>query len=284
MIGVDVMKPLTLSIVIPAYNEETYLGKCLDAIANQTVLPDEVIVVDNNSTDKTAEIVKNYPFVRLLNESKQGLFHSRQTGMQAASGDIVGRIDADAFIEPGWIAAVKAAFVDSSVAAATGPVGYHDMPLPNVALEGMDKLLRLARVGRYEFLMGANMALRRSAWEIIQSDLCHHSFLFEDIDIAIHLQEHGFKGEYIQNMKSMVSARRFADNPKNFIKYIKGHSRTHNFHGKKNPGAYYAEVAYTLFYFGLKPLHMAYDPELRRPTLTKFLTRQETRPDPMNVK
>src|SRR6185437_1716246 len=61
-------KPLTLSLVIPAYNEERYIKHCLDAIASQTVTPMEVFVVDNNSTDSTAAIAKNYEFVQVLSE------------------------------------------------------------------------------------------------------------------------------------------------------------------------------------------------------------------------
>ena len=52
-------KALTLSIVIPVFNEERYIKACLDSIAAQTVKLDEVIVVDNNSTDKTVLIAKN---------------------------------------------------------------------------------------------------------------------------------------------------------------------------------------------------------------------------------
>ena len=55
---------LTLSIVIPVFNEQRYIKACLDSIAAQTVKPDEVIVVDNNSTDKTVQIAKKYKFDR----------------------------------------------------------------------------------------------------------------------------------------------------------------------------------------------------------------------------
>jgi len=55
-----------ISIIIPAYNEERYLGRCLDAIAAQSVRPYEVIVVDNNSSDDTAKVAQRYPFVTLL--------------------------------------------------------------------------------------------------------------------------------------------------------------------------------------------------------------------------
>ena len=56
------MSALTLTIVIPAYNEAANLSSCLDTIASQSIMPGQVIVVDNNSTDQTAEIAERYSF------------------------------------------------------------------------------------------------------------------------------------------------------------------------------------------------------------------------------
>src|SRR5579883_2638923 len=119
---------LHISLVIPAYNEEQYLGACLDAVAAQTVMPDEVIVVNNNSTDRTVEIAKEYPFVTLLHEKRPGLRFTRNTGMDAATGDVIGRIDADTTLSPGWCEELHKLFADSAVHAATGSAYYYDMP------------------------------------------------------------------------------------------------------------------------------------------------------------
>src|SRR5688500_17107775 len=97
-----VNKKLRASVVIPVYNEADSLDLCLSAIAAQTTQPFEVIVVDNNSTDTTAEIAASYPFVRLVYESRQGVVHARNTGFNLAQGDIIARIDADTVIESGW--------------------------------------------------------------------------------------------------------------------------------------------------------------------------------------
>ena len=278
------MKLLTLSVIIPAYNEETYLKACLTALSTQTVMPDEVIVVDNNSTDKTAQIAKSFSFVRLITEKKQGLYFSRNAGMNAAKGEILARIDADTIVQPGWAAAIKDGFTDPTVHAASGPIGYHDTPFSNLTVSGMSMFLKVARMGKYHFLMGANMVLRRSAWEMIKDDLCNHPTLFEDIDIAIHLKQHGITSVFLEGMRAFVSSRRMADTPQNFLRYIGGHTRTFEHHGMRAPAAYYAEGAYTLFYFGYKPFHMMFDPKLRRPSLTYFLNREQARPDPMHVK
>ena len=128
-IEVYMKKPLTLSLIIPAYNEEHHLKDCLDSIAKQTVMPDEVLVIDNNSTDKTVAIAKKYPFVRVIHEPKQGVIHVRNTGFDAATGDIIGRTDADNLLTENWVKRVKEIFADENVDAATGPMYFYDMPL-----------------------------------------------------------------------------------------------------------------------------------------------------------
>lgn len=276
---------LKISIVIPAYNEEAYLADCLQAINKQTIAPDEVIVVDNNSTDKTAEIARQFPFVRLVNEPKQGLFHSRNHGMDLATGDVIGRIDADTVIDPHWVEVLHQRFASKKVFAASGPVGYHDMPAPEFTKRAEHGFLKLAKFANYQFLMGANMAVRRSAWQDIKQDLCDETYIFEDIDIAVHLVDHGMLPSYEPNMSALVSSRRFVDKPVDFMRYIRGHKRTHGHHDlKAPPGAIMAQSIFMLVYFGVKPLHMLYDPKLRRPSLRYLLKGVKPRPDPMNVK
>lgn len=279
------MNTLTLSIVIPAYNEESYLKACLTAISRQTVMPDEVIVVDNNSTDKTAQIAASFAFVKLVHENRQGLFFSRQTGMNAATCDVIARIDADTLVDPKWAEAILDAFADRNVHGLTGPVGYHDMPLPDFTQKAEDLCLRMARAGQYDFMMGANMAVRRSAWELIREELCNEPHLFEDIDIVVHLGEHGIRPDYSPAMSAQVSSRRFADKPADFMRYIGGHTRTLEHHNKETPaGVHFAEGAFALLYLWIKPFHMTFDPELRRPSLAYLLCRTIPRPDPMSTK
>jgi hypothetical protein len=166
----------------------------------------------------------------------------------------------------------------------TGPVGYHDMPLPEVTKKAEDWCLRLARLGRYEFMMGANMAVRRSAWQLIRDELCNEPFLYEDIDIAIHLGLYGIHPTYLPTMSATVSSRRFADKPLDFMHYIGGHTRTLEHHDRETPaGVHFAEGIFTLVYMLTKPFHMVFDPELRRPSLSYLLQKTEARPDPMAV-
>ena len=90
-----------VSVVVCAYNEEDWIANCLESLSQQERLPDEVVVVDNNSTDATAQIVHDYASkypqlnIHIVHETKQGLHHAREGGWRAATSDIVAMSDAD---------------------------------------------------------------------------------------------------------------------------------------------------------------------------------------------
>lgn len=218
-------KALTLSIVIPVYNEEDYIKPCLDSIAKQAVMPDEVVVVDNNSTDRTVEIAKKYQFVRVIKESTQGVLYARNTGFDAAKCDIIGRIDADTRLSKDWVSEVKKAFKDDKIAAVTGPVWYYDMPIQKIGLR-LDRFFRgmMAKKSlKFPFLFGTNMAIRRSAWEKVRSQLCEERAMYEDIDLALHMSQKDLSIEYKPDITAGMSARRLSDHPRNFYRYIRLH-------------------------------------------------------------
>src|SRR5688572_18255306 len=122
------MKNPSVSIVIPAFNEESHLRECLESIARQTVQPFEVIVVDNNSTDATAIIAGSFPFATLITEKRQGVMYARDCGFDAACGEIIGRLDADSVIAANWVETVQKLFAaDQDLSAATGTVQYREV-------------------------------------------------------------------------------------------------------------------------------------------------------------
>lgn len=94
------MSPILVSIIIPCYNVEDYVAECLDSAINQTYRPIEIIAVDNNSTDKTLVILKDYELrhpdlITVLEEKKQGAPAARNKGMSEAKGDWLQFLDAD---------------------------------------------------------------------------------------------------------------------------------------------------------------------------------------------
>ena len=278
------MKQSKISIVIPAYNEEAYIEKCLQSIACQTVAPYEVLVVDNNSTDKTVELAKKFPFVTLIYEKRQGLFFSRNTGMRRARGDVLCRIDADTILYPKWTENVLDIFADPEVQGATGPLGYHDFLFPPVGRVVQHRFLQGARLLKYQFVFGCNMAIRKSAWNKIGKDLCNDANLMEDIDIAIHLRQEGLKICYDKRMAAMVSIRRAEDNPKDFYSYIRGHTYTLRHHDLPVLAGRYAETSFLLGYALCKPVLFCYDIERRRFTATKMFAKSKARVNPMAAK
>ncbi len=93
---------LPVSIIIPAYNEEKYLPALLDSIKSQTVQPQEVIVVDAYSEDRTAAIVAQYGFT-LLRLRKKGPSRQRNYGAKMASSDLLLFLDADVILPPTFL-------------------------------------------------------------------------------------------------------------------------------------------------------------------------------------
>lgn len=239
--------PPSVSIVIPAYNEAENISACVLAALQQTSRAAEIIVVDNRSTDGTADVVRGLqqaypdaPIILFHQDEEQGLVPTRNFGLDRAQGDVLGRIDADSVIEPGWVEEVQRLFSDPEVAAATGPVIYYDMPLRRFGHKADDamrrSMIKLAR--QYHLLFGSNMALRRSAWEQIRLDACRDlaDEFHEDIDLSVHLHEHGLRVAYSSDMVTGMSARRIDDTPRKYYNYMTRFERTFRSHGVRNVG------------------------------------------------
>ncbi|KKQ24439.1 MAG: Glycosyl transferase, partial [Candidatus Roizmanbacteria bacterium GW2011_GWC2_37_13] len=105
---------MKVSVIIPVFNEEKYIKSCLDSLISQEEKPDEIIVIDNNSTDRTIDIVKKYPQVKVINEKKQGIAYARNAGFNAATGDILVKCDADSRFPINFIKNIKKKFSDSN--------------------------------------------------------------------------------------------------------------------------------------------------------------------------
>jgi len=89
-------KHLTVAVIIPAYNVEAYISRALDSVLAQSRPADEIIVVDDGSTDSTASQIKKYvPQVRYIHQANAGLAGARNTGINAATGDWIAFLDGD---------------------------------------------------------------------------------------------------------------------------------------------------------------------------------------------
>jgi len=124
---------MKVSVVIPVYNEEKYIERCLESLQNQQEKADEIIIVNNNSTDKTYDLAKKYP-VTIIREPIQGITFARNRGFNTARGDIIARSDADTIIPSDWIKKIKANFQKNKIDALGGTCIFYDFPLQTTYL------------------------------------------------------------------------------------------------------------------------------------------------------
>jgi glycosyltransferase involved in cell wall biosynthesis len=256
----------------------------------QTIAPYEVIVVDNNSSDGTMAIAREYPGVRVLREKRQGVVFARNRGFDAARGDIIGRIDADTIIELNWIETVQRIFSeDIGLAAASGRVHYYDMALSRVAdpLDGYFRraLARDLRVMGTAFLQGANMALRRNSWQAVRGAACTQGEMHEDFDLAIHLCDLGLAVRYDGRLQAGISARRTDVGFLAFMDYARISPHTYAIHDRRHASRIYWVCLWALLgYVPGRLLYRGFDPELERFSFKRLLfLRQPSRPNPADM-
>lgn len=157
-----------VSVVVPAYNAAATIGEMLNALQRQSDPPAnlEIIVVDNGSTDQTADIVRVIEGVTLLREDKRGPSAARNRGLRHACGEIVVHLDADTLPTRTWLRNIVAPFANPQVVLAAGRTLIFR---PATAVERY-----IAAAGLYEtdraisrlpfpFVPSLNMAVRRSA-------------------------------------------------------------------------------------------------------------------------
>jgi len=197
-------KKLNVSLVIPAFNEEYYIGECLEHVLCNRYFS-EIIVIDNASTDSTREIVEKIAQrhadanLRVVHESKKGLVMARQRGFLEAIKnphcDIIAYVDADTRMPEKWLDAVMREFEkDPNLACLSGPYIYHDIPRWQ---QHLIKILYWHALAMPIYWLvgymatGANFALRKSVLEKMNGFDTSIAFYGEDTNIARRAAQHG---------------------------------------------------------------------------------------------
>ena len=224
----------TISVVVPAYNEELYIAEALDAVFAQTLGPLEVIVVDDGSTDGTVEIVRRYSDrVRLIQQENRGCPDAFDSGFREAAGEFVALCPADDIWEPRkleWQREVLArnAGVDVAFGAAERfglATGDHVRPARDGVLDGAwfaqamypenliadpSAVVRRSlylELGGYEPLVGED-------YEFWMRALASGATFYFDPRPLVRLREHGgnlsYRGLEIWETKHLVH-QRYAD-------------------------------------------------------------------------
>lgn len=194
----EISNGVKLSVVIPAYNEEAFIGDCLKSILaemNGKNYDIEIVVVNNASTDKTREIIASFPKVKLVDEPDKGLVKARRAGYLASRSELVANIDADTRMTSGWFDTVFAEFAKNpKLVALSGPFIYYDLSKKVNYFVRFYYYLGFITylINRYIFkvssmLQGGNFVVKRTALEAIGGFNSEFDFWGEDTDLARRL-------------------------------------------------------------------------------------------------
>ena len=180
-----------LSVVVPAFDEEAYLPATLASLARQHVPGGfEVVVVDNASTDATAEVAARHG-ARVVREETPGVCAARQRGTEEARGAIVVSTDADTVHPDGWLARLAERFDADDVVAAAGPCRYLDPPWwARVFPTGWFAVIGAvhALTGRVLYVTATNVAFRREGFPGYDTRLTQGG---DEVDLLRRLRRRG---------------------------------------------------------------------------------------------
>lgn len=103
-----------ISVVVPFYNSERYVGRCIEGLLNQEYPEEryEIIFVNNNSTDSSADIIRRHPRIKLISERKRGSYSARNRGLEEANGGIIAFTDSDCVPSADWLNKIESAMAD----------------------------------------------------------------------------------------------------------------------------------------------------------------------------
>jgi GT2 family glycosyltransferase len=183
-----------ISVIVCTYNGSRTIRDCLDALLRLEYTNFEVIVVDDGSTDATAEIVCKYP-VHLISTENRGLSSARNTGLEAAAGEIVAYLDDDAYPDPHWLTYLAAAFIHGTYAAVGGPniPPAGDGPIADCVSNAPGGPVHvLLSDQEAEHIPGCNMGFRKAALGAIGGFDPQFRVAGDDVDVCWRLQKKGW--------------------------------------------------------------------------------------------
>ncbi|WP_396667741.1 glycosyltransferase family 2 protein [Microbacterium sp. R86528] len=210
----------TVSVVIPVKDDSVALARCLRALKKQTRNIDEIIVVDNGSSDSSANVA-TAAGATVVTCEEPGIPAASAHGYDLASGDFILRLDADCVPSGIWVQSICEAFVRRpDVAVFTGGARFIDGPK---ALRGPIAVAYLASyvattlpaLGHLP-VFGSNLAMRREVWRSARFKVHRHDqHVHDDLDLAFHIGER-YRIRYLadasmgMSMRPFNSARSFA--------------------------------------------------------------------------
>ena len=260
-----------MSVVLPVRNAGTTIEDQLRALAAQTVREGwELLVVDNGCTDDTLEIVDRwahaFPSLRVVDaRATPGLARARDAGVAAARGDFVAFCDADDEVAPGWVGALLAASREADLVAGHLEVDTLNDPMVVYWRGGSPTADGLKKAHGYlGHAVGANFAIRRSAYEQVGGCDPQFRICSDDVDLSWRVQEAGFRITFAPD--AVVHYR--------FRPSVRDVARQQWKYGRAEAGLYlkfrprmrrypFSEVARTWFYLVTRVHQLVRGPQLR---------------------
>jgi len=200
------------SVIVLSWNGMEYLGDCLSALLSQDYPDFEVIVVDNGSSDGSADLVTaRFPQARLIRNGRNlGFAGGNNVGLQAATGDVMVLLNQDTVVQPGWLGAlVEALSIDSGIGIVGGKALYPDGIVQhaggyvNERGEGSHYGYQQQDAGQFDqardvdYVTGAALAITRRAFGAVGGlDEGFAPAYYEDVDWCYQVRRAGFRVVY----------------------------------------------------------------------------------------
>jgi GT2 family glycosyltransferase len=229
-----------ISVVICTYNGSATLRECLDGVTALRYPNFEVVVVSDGSTDTSAEIAGGYESVRLIETPQEGLACARNTGMRAATGEIIAYIDDDAIPDRDWLTHLAATFGQGDFAAVGGP---NVLPPNSGAIAqcvanapgGPTHVLVSDRDA--EHIPGCNMAVRKDALERIGGFDPQFRAAGDDVDVCWRLLDAGDRIAFGPGAVVLHHRRRTVSG---YLRQQRGYGKAEALLERKHPDKYSA--------------------------------------------
>jgi len=208
---------LRISVIVCAHNEGRYLQACLHSLLAQTRLPDEILVINNASTDATRAVAEEVSRVMVVDEPRKGLVVARETGRRHATGDLLVYVDADCRAPLMWLERVSRRFDrDPALTGLSAPYRFYDwdwrgrllIRAYDVTLAPATQVLIKHVLQLGTIFYGGNFAVRRDALERIGGFDTSIDFHGEDTNLGRRLFRAGKVGLY-HDCWLYTSARRY---------------------------------------------------------------------------
>ncbi len=217
----------SVSVLVPAYNEEKYIYRTLAALVVQDYPDYEIIVTDNASSDRTAFVIQQFinqqPVagvrITVVHESRKGTNYARESARQQASGTIIAQMDADCIPAPDWLRkGVKSLIKKRQRVAVTGPYDYFDggsrmrffsLLSQRILYPFISDMVQMA--GRGAILIGGNAFIRAEILEKAGGYNTAFTFYGDDIELGKQLSRFGHVA-YIPGLVQQSSSRRYKAN------------------------------------------------------------------------